>query len=667
MNTIKAIDNIKSRILQARAENKHSLMVTIDFKGAFDHAWWPAILTDLKNNKCPTNIYRLTASYLKDRSILVETGNNTYIQKGINRGCPQGSKSGPYLWNILYNNLLRLTDNLSTDYEVHIQGYADDTVLLLSHVNQETLQDRANNVLLKISEWCQNVKLNINYNKCRVVVFPKANPLKKGPSIRINNTKIKNATSVKYLGIVLDQKLNWTEHVHHIYEKAVKTAQALKTISRNRWGYGPSTTRTLYSAALEPLITYGAEVWGSSVSRIHIKRKLLSIQRILAISIAKAYRTAPTEALLVIDHILPIDLKIKQIYIRYNLTKLVNNQINMDQFCTTFAKTDCFEDLKSLATFAHKNGIDKNLTYYPVHPSFAITYDTEQDTNDCHKILIFTDCSKTSTGVGCATVVYKDRQSLHQINRALAPHCTNNQAESLAILNAIKWIKENYRLWTNHDYHIISDSRTAIQQIIKTNSTLPIVRESIILLHDLIGNNINITFNWVKGHSGNLGNERADLLAKKASNNTSTSYYDKISTTHLNRLVHDIVLKMWKVRWDSCTTGRLTHSFFPTPTDHVTNWTTFQLTQLFTGHGNLNTYLKRFLDKTNGLCSCNLQEEEDSYHIFLCPLYTSQRRSLISAVCTSGHQWPCSLGTLTSNKDIFSALSDFATAIKKLN
>ncbi|XP_023222702.1 uncharacterized protein LOC111624141 [Centruroides sculpturatus] len=468
----------------------------------------------------------------------------------------------------------------------------------------------------------------------------------------------------------MDQKLNWTDHVHYVYEKATKTAQALKTICRNRWGYGPLTSRTLYIAAIEPIITYGAEIWGSAATRVHIRRKLLSIQRLLGINAAKAYKTAPTEALLVINRTLPIDLKVKEIFLKYNLDKVAKKETSLEHFNNIIAKEKHCEDINSLAELLISNGFDKHYDYYPIHPSFVPSYSLDNSYNENHNIHIYTDGSKAPEGVGCAVVIYKDQQCLYQACRKLAPHCTNNQAESLAIYLAIDWILSNQHNWKNHSYGIFSDSRIAIQQIIKLNSTLPIVNDSIRKLQELTALNIRVDFHWIKGHSGITGNERADLLARKARTLASTTSYTGISKNYVKNEIHKIILKLWQSRWDNGDTGRLTHSFFPSPTDsmHDPRYTTFQLTQLLTGHGNLNSYLKRFLNKTDGQCNCDLKEEEEPVHvIFHCPFHITHRKKLAETVQANGLNWPCTLKDFTIDKNNFKALKKFAADIKKLD
>jgi len=75
------------------------IMVSLDVHGAFDSAWWPAILQGLREAKCPRNLYYLAQHYLKQKKAII-TINSYNMVMNITRGSPQGSCCGPLFWNI---------------------------------------------------------------------------------------------------------------------------------------------------------------------------------------------------------------------------------------------------------------------------------------------------------------------------------------------------------------------------------------------------------------------------------------------------------------------------------------------------------------------------------------------------------------------------------------
>ena len=86
-------------------------MVSLDVKGAFDAAWWPSILSNLRDLRCPKNLYNLSLNYFSDRVASLHVNTHT-VKRTLTKSCPQGSCCGPGYWNIMYNTLLNL--NLSS-------------------------------------------------------------------------------------------------------------------------------------------------------------------------------------------------------------------------------------------------------------------------------------------------------------------------------------------------------------------------------------------------------------------------------------------------------------------------------------------------------------------------------------------------------------------------
>ena len=102
--------------------------------------------------------------------------------------------------------------------------FADDTNLFLQGKNIDELFNVANTEIIKVLDWLLANKLHINVSKTNYIIF---NPRKKNVkldsnNIIINGSSILRVDSVKFLGVVLDSKLLWTEHISFICGKIAR-------------------------------------------------------------------------------------------------------------------------------------------------------------------------------------------------------------------------------------------------------------------------------------------------------------------------------------------------------------------------------------------------------------------------------------------------------------
>ncbi|GFU28279.1 reverse transcriptase domain-containing protein [Trichonephila clavipes] len=97
-----ALVKLNEIVLKGKKRKLHTVLVYLDIKSAFDNAWWPGILSLLKRSTIPGNLFAVISSFLKDRSVTLSLGHSSK-EKFLNKGCPQGSVSGPFLWNVIIN------------------------------------------------------------------------------------------------------------------------------------------------------------------------------------------------------------------------------------------------------------------------------------------------------------------------------------------------------------------------------------------------------------------------------------------------------------------------------------------------------------------------------------------------------------------------------------
>jgi len=118
--------------------------------------------------------------------------------------------------------------------------YADDSALTLTHKNVICLQTKLDCELQKINTWLKSNQLFLNVNKTNYLLFTKS---KEKISLQINDSKIKQADSLKYLGVYLDDKLSWNRHIEHIETKLSAATGSLyklrKYISHNAFNVRP--------------------------------------------------------------------------------------------------------------------------------------------------------------------------------------------------------------------------------------------------------------------------------------------------------------------------------------------------------------------------------------------------------------------------------------------
>ena len=74
--------------------------------------------------------------------------------------------------------------------------------------------------------------------------------------LTFNGKHLKMANSAKYLGIIFDNKLTWTEHIKYIEEKCKKRLNLMRSIAGNTWGASKKSLLTIYRALIRSILDY---------------------------------------------------------------------------------------------------------------------------------------------------------------------------------------------------------------------------------------------------------------------------------------------------------------------------------------------------------------------------------------------------------------------------
>jgi ribonuclease HI len=152
-------------------------------------------------------------------------------------------------------------------------------------------------------------------------------------------------------------------------------------------------------------------------------------------------------------------------------------------------------------------------------------------------IQIYTDGSKNEQGVRSGVAIFTGKQLVTQLKYKLDNRCSNNQAEQLAIAKGLEAIatidnEEN----SPCKAAIVTDSRIALDSIKNVNNHSYLIEQTRKRLPNLERSNWTVAFARVKAHTGILGNELADQLAKAAVRGKDKAIsYSRIPTSTLYR------------------------------------------------------------------------------------------------------------------------------------
>ena len=208
------IDCTKDWLININKGNSN-FAVFLDIKKAFDMVDHEILLQKVK-------------SYLTNRSQFCRIRGFKSPMGGVLSGVPQGPILGPLLFIIYMNDVPHCIEN------GHVTMYADDTSTSCEVKSVHDITVKVIPDLLKLCDWLKSNKHSLNMIKTEFMIIGSTqNVLKFGDliAIRIDDQLIKRVAHVKYLGIIVDDRLTWKEHVDYISKKISRN---LGTIKRSR-------------------------------------------------------------------------------------------------------------------------------------------------------------------------------------------------------------------------------------------------------------------------------------------------------------------------------------------------------------------------------------------------------------------------------------------------
>lgn len=506
-STETALFQVVHRLEQGLENKEITLGAFLDIEGAFDNTSFKSIITAAKERGLDDTCCRWIKGMLKNRLVHSSLmGESLSVQ--VAGGCPQGGNLSPILWNLVVDGLL---NKLSRE-GFHVNGYADDIVIMVKGKFTSTIRERMQMALNTVARWTASEGLNISPTKATIVSFTRRKKLDGIGPIYLHGEELTFKGEVKYLGVILDSKLTWNQHLEKVINKSVTTFAMVRRMYGKTWGLRPGMVHWVYTRVIRPAITYAAVSWWPKVMQNTAIHKLERIQRMACLGITGAIRTTPTASMEAILDLPPLDLIIlgeaRCAYQR------LRDLIDLPGNITTTGTTSIWNTVRDPILEMRS---DYMCPKYHIQRKFEVILDQKFWVNNAKKLtqdclIWFTDGSKQERGSGAG--VYGERPKV-SISIPLGKHATVFQTEIYALL----WcIEENIRrTYKNKQILIITDSQAALKALLTCKTSSRLVDECLQRITELAEHN-RVKLVWVPGHSGIPGNEKADELARQGSN-----------------------------------------------------------------------------------------------------------------------------------------------------
>ena len=205
-----ALTFLMDKLINSIENGDHVIGVYLDFSKAFDTVDHTILLNKLNHYGIRGAALNWFQSYLLNRKQFVTYNGSKSCTKELKCGVPQGSILGPLLFLIYINDLAGICKHIMPIF------FADDSNLFVNGTDLKVMESQLNDDLCSVSTWLKVNKLSLNIDKTQFMMFSRKKYKNHNVDLKIEGQSIDKVHHTKFLGIIIDDNLNWKNHVNYI-------------------------------------------------------------------------------------------------------------------------------------------------------------------------------------------------------------------------------------------------------------------------------------------------------------------------------------------------------------------------------------------------------------------------------------------------------------------
>ncbi len=249
-----ALAEVVQYVRQSLDDGKSVCSLFIDLTKAFDTVNHDILIEKLGCYGLSSSALSVIRDYLKNRMQFVQLGEHNSKLLKVTCGVPQGSVLGPLLFIIYINDISRVIS------QGKIVTFADDTAAIFNHLQLGELKEMTQLELNKMAAWFAINKLTLNVSKTNFMLFTRRKTeTSQNFKLTILGEEVTRVSHARYLGIEIDDQLNWNEHIANVTKKVRMNTSMIYKIGH---AIDLRHRKMLYNAFVLPHVSYCLPIWG---------------------------------------------------------------------------------------------------------------------------------------------------------------------------------------------------------------------------------------------------------------------------------------------------------------------------------------------------------------------------------------------------------------------
>jgi exonuclease III/ribonuclease HI len=555
-------------------QRQHLIAVFFDLEKAYDTTWKYGILRAMHRWGFRGHLPLFVQNFMADRTFHVRVGNTLSESFAQENGVPQGAVLSVTLFAIAINSITSCIRS-----PVRASLYVDDLAIFYRTGNLNSAQRQLQLTINRLQGWADLHGFRFSSTKTSCMHFSRHRSFHPHPVLSLSNNVLPFTETVRFLGMVFDEKLNWLPHLRQLKTKCLKSLNILKILSGTSWGADRTSMLRLYRSLIRSKLEFGCAVYasarksyigildpvhnagirlctgafrtspvpslycesgeaplttrrdyllGSYISKLRGMSKHPTFQTVFRPSYQPIYNTRQKATR-------PVGIRAKELVETLEMDLPPVLPVGTSRVAPwSFPKPTCLMQLAQ-----HPKAQTSPSVFRQLFGNLCATYQ--------HHTKMYTDGSKDSSSVGCAFAIGNTSVSFK-----LNPMCSVYTAELFAILKALEHIKRA----SGKQFMICSDSMSSLQSLCNAFPTDHLVQSVQNMLGELSLSGIEVLFCWLPGHVGITGNEMADRAAKDASRKIEVDCAT-VPVTDLKAVFRSKTLQRWQSSWDSVLVNKL--------------------------------------------------------------------------------------------------------------